>query len=139
MTTHRSISAAGLFADGPRLLKAALRLDSVITGVNGLAYLALAGPLEDLLGLHAGPARAIGAFLVAYALAVWAVSMPARVRRLAATAVIEMNVLWAVLSVLAVITGWLDLNAAGAVWAVLQAAVVAGFAALQYTGLRRSR
>ncbi|GLZ12764.1 hypothetical protein Acsp04_29990 [Actinomadura sp. NBRC 104425] len=139
MTTTRSLTGAGILADGPRLLKAALRLDSAASGVNGLAYLALAGPLEDLLGLHPGPARAIGGFLVAYALAMWAVSMPARVRRGAATAVIETNVLWAVLSVLAVITGWLDLNAAGAVWAVLQAAVVAGFAALQYTGLRRSR
>jgi hypothetical protein len=129
----------GLFADGRRLLRTALRLDAVITGVNGLAYLALAGPLEDLLGLGTGPGRAIGAFLLVYAAAVWAVSMPARISRGAAMAVVEANLLWTVLSIAAVATGRPDLNAVGGVWAVLQALVVAGFAALQYTGLRRTR
>jgi hypothetical protein len=131
--------ATGLFADGFRLLRLSLRLDAVVTGANGLAYLVLAGPLEDLLGLAAGPGRAIGAFLLVYAAAVWLISLPARPHRYAVTAVAEMNLLWAVLSVVTVITGWLSLNAAGSVWSVLQALVVAGFAAVQFTALRRTR
>ncbi|WP_119726760.1 hypothetical protein [Thermomonospora amylolytica] len=123
---------------GTGLLRAALRADAVITGANGLAYLALAGPLHDLLGLEPGPGRAIGAFLLVYAVAVWAVSAPAAIRRGPAMAVVEANLLWTALSVAAVVTGWLELSPAGNVWAVLQAAVVAGFAAVQYAGLRRS-
>jgi hypothetical protein len=139
MTALRSVTDGGLFADGRRLLRTALRIDAVITGANGLAYLALAGPLEDLLGLDAGPARAIGAFLLIYAVAVWAVSMPAQIRRGAAMVVVEANLLWTVLSLVAVATGWPGLNVVGGVWAVLQALVVTGFAALQYTALRQTR
>ncbi|SEG91111.1 hypothetical protein SAMN04489712_12839 [Thermomonospora echinospora] len=139
MTSLRSVTDGGLFTDGRRLLRAALRIDAVITGVNGLAYLALAGPLESLLGLPTGPGRAIGALLLVYAVAVWAVSMPDRIGRGAAMAVVEANLLWTVLSIVAVATGRPELNVAGGVWAVLQALVVAGFAALQYTALRQTR
>jgi hypothetical protein len=121
------------------VLRLALRLDAAVTGVNGLAYLALAGPIDDLLGLDAGPGRALGAFLLVYAAAVWAISMPARPHRHAVTAVVEANLLWTVLSVVAVAAGWFSLTTAGGVWAVLQAIVVAGFAALQYTAQRRAR
>ncbi|WP_433479386.1 hypothetical protein ACQPZP_21500 [Spirillospora sp. CA-142024] len=139
MTATRSITQKGLLADGRRLLRLALRLDSVVTGVNGLAYLALAGPVDDLLGLDAGPGRVLGAFLLVYAAAVWAISVPARPHRHAVTAVVEANLLWTILSVVAVALGWFSLNTAGGVWAVLQAIVVAGFAALQYTAQRRAR
>lgn len=137
MTATGSITPGGLFTDARRLLRLALRLDAAVTGVNGLAYLALAGPLEDLLGLDAGPGRVIGVILLAYAAAVWAVSMPARPHRLAVSAVVEVNLLWTVLSIVAVALGWFSLNTAGTVWAILQAIVVAGFAAVQYTALRR--
>ncbi|WUI03452.1 hypothetical protein OHR68_17090 [Spirillospora sp. NBC_00431] len=139
MTATRSIATDGLFTDARRLLRLSLRLDAVVTGANGLAYLILAGPLDDLLGLDAGPGRAIGAFLVLYAAAVWAISTPARPRALAVNAVVEANLMWAVLSVVAVAAGWFSLTAVGGVWAVLQAIVVGGFAAVQYTAQRRSR
>jgi len=134
MTT---MTNGGILADGRRLLKLALRLDAVVTGANGLAYLALAKPLEDLLGLDAGHSVAIGVFLLVYAAAVWAIS--GRTHRWAVTAVIEANVVWSVLSVVAVATGWLSLNTVGNVWAIMQAVVVAGFAGVQYAALRRSR
>ncbi|MGI5169833.1 hypothetical protein ACQEU3_36320 [Spirillospora sp. CA-253888] len=125
--------------DARTALKLALRLDAVVTGANGAAYLALAGPLSDLLGLSAGPGRAIGAFLLLYAAAVWAISVPARPNRVAVGAVVEANALWAVLSVVAVVTGWLSLSTVGSVWAVMQAGVVAAFAAVQFVALRRDR
>ncbi|TDC95249.1 hypothetical protein [Actinomadura sp. 7K507] len=138
MTATRSISADGLFTDARRLLRLALRLDAVVTGANGLAYLVLAGPLEGLLGLDAAAGRAIGAFLLAYAAAVWAVSVPGRPRPRAVSAVVEANLLWTVLSIVTVAAGWLSLSTVGTLWAVLQAIVVAGFAVVQYTAQRRS-
>ncbi|RFU38236.1 hypothetical protein DZF91_28735 [Actinomadura logoneensis] len=140
MTTAATTrTPAGLFSDGNRLLRLALRADAIVTGANGLLYLALAAPLDDLLGLGATAGRELGAFLLLYAAAVWAISMPARPRRGAATAVVEANALWTVLSVVTVVVGWFSLTTVGAVWAVLQAIVVGGFAALQYTALRRTR
>ena len=62
-------------------LRLILKLDAVVTGVNGIAYLALAGPLEDLLGVAPELTRPIGAFLVLFAAAVWFVATRPVVRR----------------------------------------------------------
>lgn len=53
----------------PRL-RQLLVLDAAVTGVNGLAYVLAAAPLESLLGVSADLLRPIGAFLVAYGVAV---------------------------------------------------------------------
>ncbi|MFE1595320.1 hypothetical protein [Nocardia sp. NPDC058705] len=136
-TTPSRLSA--LFASGENLLRLSLRLDAVVTTANGLAYLALAQPLERLLGLDATVGLAIGAFLTAYGIGVALVGRPARTNRAAASAVAIGNTAWVVASLAAVVTGLLGLTTVGAVWAVMQSATVGGFAALQYLGLRRSR
>jgi hypothetical protein len=118
------------------LLRLALRLDAVVSGLNGAAYLLAAAPLADLLGLDAGVLRGLGAFLLAYGAAVWLVAdrpAPPAVRT-----VVAGNALWAAGSLAAVATGLGSPTTLGAVWLVLQALVVAAFAALQATGLRRS-
>ena len=120
------------------LLRAALRLDAAVTGANGAAYLVAAGPLEDLLGLDAALLRGAGAFLVAFAAAVWLTSTRVRVPRGAVVAIIAANALWAVDSVASAIAGWGSPTTAGTVWIVLQAITVAGFAELQVAGLRRA-
>ncbi|WP_084957947.1 hypothetical protein [Thermoactinospora rubra] len=124
-------------ADRTRFLRLALTLDAVVTGVNGLAYLAAASVLSDLLGPGAGMLRGIGAFLLVYGLAVGLLAT--RPNRAGVIGVIALNALWAVESVVAVVTGMVEFTTAGAAWAILQALVVAGFAGLQYTGLRRAR
>lgn len=118
------------------LLRTALRLDAVVTGANGLAYLAAAPLLDDLLGLPGALLRGVGAFLLVYAVAVWLVGTGPRVNRAAVEAVVAANVLWAIGSVVAVVTGAGSPTTVGAVWLVLQAAVVAVLAALQITALR---
>ncbi|GAB3195951.1 hypothetical protein GCM10027261_17500 [Geodermatophilus arenarius] len=118
------------------LLRVALRLDAVVTGANGLAYLAAAPLLSDLLGVPAGALRGLGAFLAVFAAGVALVAARPRVPRGAAEVVVGANALWAAGSVVAVVAGRFDLTAAGTVWVLLQAAVVAGFAALQLTALR---
>ncbi|MGY1803100.1 hypothetical protein ACI78T_07450 [Blastococcus sp. SYSU D00922] len=119
------------------LLRLALRLDAVVTGANGLAYLTAAPLLDDLLGLPGGLLRGVGAFLLVYAVAVWLVGAGPRINPAAVEAVVAANVLWAIGSVVAVVTGFGSPTTVGAVWLALQAAVVAGFAVLQITGLRR--
>jgi hypothetical protein len=84
----------------PSLLRDVMRLDAAVTGANGVAYLALAGPLEDLLGLSAPLLRGVGAFLVVFALfvAVLGTRVP--------LAVIGANIAWAAGSIVAAIAGW---------------------------------
>ncbi|TFV62561.1 UNVERIFIED_ORG: hypothetical protein E4P37_16785 [Bacillus sp. AZ43] len=119
------------------LLRPALLLDAVVTGANGAAYLLAAPLLDDVLGLSTGLLRGVGAFLVVFAGAVW---LTARTRPLnvpAVEAVIGANALWVIGSAAAVVTGFGSPTTLGAVWLVLQAVVVAAFAALQLAGLRR--
>jgi hypothetical protein len=112
-------------------LRTALKLDAVVTGANGAAYLIAAGPLEDLLGLSPALLRSIGAFLLLFAAVVWAVASRPEISASAAFAVIAVNVLWAADSIAFLLSGLSDPTTAGGIWIVLQALVVAGFAALQ--------
>ena len=124
----------GLLRSDP--LRTVLRLDAVVTGVNGAAYLAAAPLLTDLLGVPSGMLRGIGAFLLAYTAGVALVAARPVISAGATEAVVGANLLWAAASVVSVVTDRFDLTAAGAVWVLLQAAVVAGFAGLQLTALR---
>ena len=132
-TTPRPRPLDSLRADP---LRTVLRLDAVVTGVNGLAYLAAAPVLPDLLGISPGVLRGVGAFLLAYAAGVWLVAARPAVSPGATEVVIGANLLWTAGSVAAVVTGRFDLTATGTVWVLLQAAVVGGFAALQIAALR---
>ena len=120
------------------LLRTALTLDAGVTALNGAAYLALAGPLHDLLGLSEALLRGAGGFLLVYALAVGLLAARPRPPRAGVLAVVAANAIWAADSVVAALAGWGDPTVAGTVWMVLQAVVVAGFAALQLAGLARA-
>ncbi|MEV6526637.1 hypothetical protein AB0M43_32360 [Longispora sp. NPDC051575] len=121
-----------------KLLRIALRLDALVTAGNGLAYLALAGPLHDLLGYPKELFVPVGIFLILFGAGVWLASMPATPNRPLIGTIIVANVLWAVVSVAELATGALSASTVGAVWAVLQAGTVAGFAGFQMLGLRRA-
>jgi hypothetical protein len=112
-------------------LRTALKLDAIVTGANGAAYLVAAGPLEDLLGLHPALLRSTGAFLLLFSAVVWAVASRREISPSASLAVIAINVLWAADSIVFLVTGLSDQTTVGAIWIVMQALVVAGFAALQ--------
>ncbi|ONM50156.1 hypothetical protein [Nocardia donostiensis] len=128
-----------LRAPGDTLLRLSLRTDALVTGVNGLAYLALSGPIESLLGLDQRVGVPVGIFLTVYAMAVAVVAQPARISRGASRVVIAVNVGWTVASLIALAGGMLEPSVTGAIWTVLQAVVVGAFAALQYQGLRQAR
>jgi hypothetical protein len=119
------------------LLRLVLKLDAIVTGANGAAYLIAAGPLGDLLGLSPALLRGTGAFLLAFAAAVWLTATRPAIPRPAVYAIVAANAIWAIDSVVAAIAGWGTPETAGTVWIVIQAVVVAGFAELQLTALRR--
>jgi len=114
---------------GRSLLRPALILDAAVTGVNGVAYLAAAGPLEDLLGLPASWLRTAGVVLVAFALFVALVAR--RPSAGAVSAIVAVNLAWVAGSLVFAVAGWGSPETVGTVWIVLQALVVAGFAELQ--------
>ncbi len=132
MSTTLTTSAAGRLPG----LRAALGLDAVVTAVNGVAYLAAAAPLSDLLGLEAGVLRGAGAFLVGFAALVALLGRRARPARPAVLAVVAVNALWAADSLAVALAGLGTPSTVGTVWIVLQAATVAGFGALQLAALR---
>jgi len=118
-------------------LRGALLLDAAVTGANGAAYLLAADPLGDLLGLSPTLLRLLGAGLLAFALAVWLTAMRPTVPRGAVVAIIAVNAAWAAGSIAVAIGGWTSPTTIGTLWIVAQALVVAAFAELQATALRR--
>ncbi|NYJ03664.1 hypothetical protein HNR19_004362 [Nocardioides thalensis] len=113
-------------------------LDALVTGANGLAYLVAAGPLTDLLGGDATTFRWIGAFLLAYAVAVGAYAAAPRSAAVG-WVIVGANAVWVVASLEVAVTGALDLDAVGRGWAAAQALVVGALAAIQASVLRARR
>ncbi len=120
------------------LLRFALRLDAAITAANGIAYLALFWLLDGWFGVPGAFLAGVGAFLVAFAAFVGRLAAQASPHRGAVLAVIAANVLWALDSALLLAADWFTPTVAGQVVIALQAAGVAGLAALQYAGRRRA-
>ena len=135
MTAH----TATIHTADAGLLRFALRLDAAITAANAVAYLALFWLLD---GVARRARRAflagVGAFLLAFAAFVGRLAAQESPHRGAVIGVIAANVLWALDSVLLLAADWFSPTAAGQVVIALQAAGVAGLAALQYAGLRRA-
>jgi hypothetical protein len=123
---------------GDGLTRVALKLDAVITGANGLAYLAAGGLLDGPLGLPASFLHAIGAFLIVFAACVWYTATRDRLNGRAVAAVVAVNAIWVVDSIVVGATGAYDPTTGGSIWIALQAVVVAGFAALQAYAMRQA-
>jgi hypothetical protein len=134
MTAH----TATIHTADAGLLRFALRLDAAITAANGIAYLALFWLLDGWLGVPGAFLAGVGAFLLVFAAFVGRLSAQAMPHRGAVIAVIAANALWALDSMLLLAADWFSPTTVGQVVIALQAAGVAGLAALQYTGLRRA-
>ncbi|MFI6703497.1 hypothetical protein ACIBJC_31880 [Streptomyces sp. NPDC050509] len=119
------------------MLRRFLTLDALVTGVNGLAYVTASGPLGRLLGVDGAVLVGLGVFLTLFAVGVGCLAARRQPPRLPVKAVVDANLLWAVLSV-AALALWFEPTTAGAVWIPVQALTVAGFAVLQWSALRRT-
>ncbi|WP_330286673.1 hypothetical protein [Streptomyces sp. NBC_00576] len=138
MSATQFAALAARTTEPPVMLRRFLALDALVTGANAVAYLAAAGPLARLFGVDSGLLLELGLVLAVYAGAVGWLASRKRPAVLPVRAVIEVNLAWAAVSCVALAL-WLTPSTAGAVWAVMQAAVVAGFATLQYVSLRACR
>ncbi|GAA0446236.1 hypothetical protein Aca07nite_04430 [Actinoplanes capillaceus] len=118
------------------LLRWVLKADALVTGANGIAYLALAGVLTDVLGHPVSVQHAVGAFLVVFAIAVGVIATRPVAGRAAVRTVIAVNVTWVLLSIVVLGAGAVEATTLGRVWMAAQAAIVAVFAAIQAYALK---
>ena len=118
------------------LLRLVLVADAAVTGANAFAYLAGAVVLDSVLGVPTALLLVLGAFLAVYSGLVLRLAI--RPARAGVLAVVVANLVWAAASLLVLALDTFTPEPAGQVWIALQAVVVAGFAALQYIGLRRA-
>ncbi|MFJ7159102.1 hypothetical protein ACIQUQ_29725 [Streptomyces sp. NPDC101118] len=129
------ISSIARTAEPQSMLRRFLALDAVVTGANGLVYAAFSGPVGRLLGVGEGLVLELGILLALYGAAVGWLASRREPPAVAVKAVVEINLAWAALSVVALLV-WFDPTTAGAVWIPAQALTVAGFAVLQQLALR---
>ncbi|WP_055569154.1 hypothetical protein [Streptomyces atriruber] len=137
-TSTYPLTALARTTDPRTMLRRFLGLDAVVTGGNGVAYAAASGPLGRFLGVDSGVLLGLGVGLVLYGVGVGLLAARKSPPAVAVQAVVEVNVVWTVLSVVALVA-WLSPSTAGAVWIPLQAVVVGGFAVVQYAALRELR
>jgi hypothetical protein len=117
-------------------LRFALLGDAAASGATGLLLAAGAGVLASLLGLPEGLLRVAGLALLPYAAFVaWIGARKGGAPRNSVRAVVVINLLWALDSVLLLLFGPVSPNGLGVAF-VLAQAVVLGFAAMQWTALR---
>lgn len=119
-------------------LRRVLLLDAVSSGAMGVLLLTCSGLLAGLLNLPAELISEAGIALVPFALAVGFLGTRARMARIAIWAVIGVNAVWAIDSVLLLFTGWVQPNLLGYAFVVGQAAFVAVMAELEIIGMRKS-
>ncbi|WP_063036865.1 hypothetical protein [Nocardia grenadensis] len=119
------------------LMRRTLRLDGWGTGVFGVLMLAGAVPLRDPLGFPTSWSVPFGVAMLGGGLALLLIAgYPVIPPRHAAGVVVFNSV--CVLGLLALpFSGLLELTGAGMAFVLIGALVVAVFAALEYTGLRR--
>jgi hypothetical protein len=119
-------------------LRRVLLADAIVSGGVGLLLLLGAGPLGDLLGLPPALLRWIGPTLLPWAALLAYLGTRERLAAPLIWAVIGLNLLWVVAGLLLLASGWVAPTTLGSAFVLVQALAVAGFAELQYVGLRRA-
>jgi len=119
-------------------LRQALLADAVTSLATGLLMVGATGLLSDLLGLPPWLLGCAGASLIPFAGAVAYMSSRPQLPGLVVWAVIACNAIWALASVLLLMSGWFEPTRAGYAFVIAQAVVVAMYAELQFVGLRKS-
>jgi hypothetical protein len=121
------------------LLRRVLAVDAVASGASGIAMIAFAELLARLLQLPVELISEAGIVLLPFAAFVGFVASRAEPARIAVRAIIALNVVWVVDSIVLLFTGWVSPNVLGYVVVSAQAAGVLVLADLEYVGYRRSR
>lgn len=120
------------------LLRRVLVVDAVFSGVSGVAMIAFAEVVASLLQLPVELISEAGIVLVPFAAFVGFVASRSEPARLAVWAIIAINIVWTVDSIVLLFGGWVAPNALGYAVVIAQAAGVLVLADLEFMGLRRS-
>jgi hypothetical protein len=119
-------------------LRRVLLLDASTCLITGMVMLTASGTLERLLAIPAPLSRVLAVVLLIFGGLVGWVGTRRHLMRSAVWAIVTLNALWAVESLLTLAFGWLDPNALGRAFIIVQAVAVAVIAELQFIGLRRA-
>jgi len=111
--------------------KSILAVDAVTCGVFAALLLAFAGPLGGWLDLPVTFLRVVGAMLVPWTALLGHLATRARVPRMAMIEVIAVNLLWVAGSVILLLGSWVEPNAPGVAFVIVQAVAVGILAAIQ--------
>jgi hypothetical protein len=120
------------------LLRLALTVDAIATGLTGALVLPFAGKLSALLVLPSALLTGASLVMLVYAAILGTLRSRTELPRWAIWAVIAGNALWAFDCAALALLGWVEPNMLGMAFLFGQAIVVAAFAELQYFGMRRS-
>ncbi len=123
--------------DTARLLRLVLRVDSVSTAVMGVVLIAAAGPLGSATGMPVPFSVGFGIYQLGGAAALALVSGYPVIPPGLVWAVIAVNALSAVASIVLAFGGMVPLTGFGTVFMLIGALIVTVYAALEYAGLRR--
>jgi hypothetical protein len=120
------------------LLRRALLTDATLTAIAGIALVLAAGPLGTFLELPAAVLRIAGVIFIPFAAFAGWLGTRSRVRRSLVFVVIALNALWAVDSVLLLLSGWVETTPLGEWFVGGNALIIAVLAEVEFLGLRRS-
>ena len=120
------------------LLRRALLADATLTSVAGIFLVLAARPLGVFLSLPATMLQIAGLIFIPFgAFEGWLGTRP-RVHRSLVFVVIVLNALWAVDSVLLLVTRWVETTSLGELFVIGHAVIIAAIAEVEFIGLRRS-
>lgn len=134
MTAISGMPTRPLYDSTDSLLRFAMRVDATLTGLGGLAVAVVADPLSSLTGLTSIQEYSLGAFFVLYGLVVFSLAALPNLRR-AGVGVVVANIVYTLAAVAA--AGAIPMTAFGVAATLATGVYTAGFAALQYLGVRR--
>ncbi len=112
-------------------LRSILLIDGIVSGAMGLLLLIGAGILDSMLDLPTALLRTVGVVLIPWMILLAAIALRRVISRSIVQIVIAVNLGWVAASVLLLFTGWVEPNALGIAFILVQAMAVVVFALAQ--------
>ncbi len=112
-------------------LRSILLIDGIVSGATGLLFLTGAGILDSVFDLPAAFLRSVGVALLPWFALLAVIATRRVINRSAVRFVIAVNLAWVAASILLPFTDWVEPNALGVAFIVVQALAVTVFALAQ--------
>lgn len=120
----------------PVVIHRLLLADALLSGLTGIAMVALGGRAEPLLNIPAPLMRTAGIALLPFAVMVFCFARHVTRSRLGT--VVGLNLVWFAASVMMLVARVIEPTTLGTAFVIVQAMIVALLAELQLLGMRRS-